>query len=112
MNLVDPPTKLLNRKLVEKTSRGMGFLPITKVKGDGNPTYYNGDPMKWVHMGNNKSFFYCELLYHLYLLRVHPYGVYKAYSALIKVECKLLMNTIFLMDGVFKCRTHLMGSPL
>ena len=63
--------------------------------------------MKWVHMGNNKSFVDCELLYHLYLLSIHPYGVDKAYYALAEVECKLLMNIIFLMDGVFRCRTHL-----
>ena len=68
--------------------------------------------MKWVHMGNNKSFVYYELFYHLYLLRIHPYGVDRAYLALIEVECKLLMNTIFLMDGVFRCRTHLMGSSI
>ena len=29
------------------------------------------------------------------------YGVYRANSALIEVEYQLLMNTIFLMDGVF-----------
>ena len=68
--------------------------------------------MKWVHMGNNKSYVDFELLYHLYLLRVHPYGVDRAYSTLIEVECKLLMNTIFLMDGVFRYRTHLMGLPI
>ena len=58
--------------------------------------------MKWIHIGNNKSSAYYELLYHLYLLRVHPYGVIRAYSALIEVEYQLLMNTIFLMDGGFK----------
>ena len=42
--------------------------------------------MKWVHMGN-KSFVDYELLYHLYLLSVHPYGVDGAYSALVEVEC-------------------------
>ncbi|KAL6323772.1 hypothetical protein AAG906_002240 [Vitis piasezkii] len=31
-------------------------------------------------------------------MRVHPYGVDKVYSALTKVECLLLMNTIFLLD--------------
>ena len=66
--------------------------------------------MKWVHMGNNKSFVDCESLYHFYLLRVHPYGVDRAYSPLIEVEYQLLMNTIFLTDRVFICRTHLMGS--
>ena len=63
-------------------------------------------------MGNNKSLVDCELRYHLYLLRVHLYGVDRAYSALIEVEYQLLMNTIFLMDGVFIYRTHLMGSPI
>ena len=66
--------------------------------------------MKCVHIGNNKSSLDCELLYHLYLLRVHPYGVDKTYSTLIEVEYQLIMNTIFLMDGVFRCKTHLMGS--
>ena len=66
--------------------------------------------MKWVHMGNNKSSVDYELLYHLYLLRVHLHGVDRAYSALIEVEYQLLMNTIFLMDGVFRCRTHIMDS--
>ena len=68
--------------------------------------------MKWIHMGNNKSSVDCELLYHLYLLKDHPYGVDRAYFALIEVECKLLMNNILLMDGVFRCRTHLMDSPI
>ena len=68
--------------------------------------------MKWVHMGNNKSPVDYELLYHLYLLRVHPYGVDRAYFALVEVEYQLLMNNIFLMDYVFKCKTHLMGSSI
>ena len=58
--------------------------------------------MKRVHMGNNKSSVDYELLYHLYLLRVHPFGVDRAYSALNEVECKILLNTIFLMDYVFR----------
>ena len=68
--------------------------------------------MKWVHMGNNKSYVDCELLYHLYLLSFHPYGVDEAYFALVEVECKLLMNIIFLKDCVFICKTHLMGSSI
>ena len=56
--------------------------------------------MKWVHMGNIKSSIDCELLYHLYLLRVHPYGVNRTYSTLVEVEYQLLKNTILLMDGV------------
>ena len=39
LNLVDPLTKPLNKKLVEETSNGMGLMPITKVKSGGNPTY-------------------------------------------------------------------------
>ena len=39
LNFVYPLTKPLNRKLVEQTSRGIGLLDITEVKGDGNPTY-------------------------------------------------------------------------
>ncbi|RVW74179.1 Retrovirus-related Pol polyprotein from transposon TNT 1-94 [Vitis vinifera] len=58
LNLVDPLTKPLNKKLVEETSRGDGLMPITEVK--------SGD---------------------------------RVYSTLTKVECLLLMNTIFLMDG-------------
>ena len=42
--------------------------------------------MTWVHMGNNKSSIDYELFDHLYLSRVHPYGVDRAYSALIEVE--------------------------
>ena len=38
LNLTDPLTKPLNRKLMEQTSRGVRLLPITEVKGDGNPT--------------------------------------------------------------------------
>ena len=45
-------------------------------------------------------------------MSVHPYGVDRAYSTLIKVECLLLMNIIFLMDGMFKCKTNLMDSPI
>ena len=66
--------------------------------------------MKWVHMGNNKSSIDYELLYHLYLLSIHPYGVDGAYSILVEVEYKLLMNSI--LDGVFRCITHLMGLPI
>ena len=39
LNLTDPLTKSLNKKLVEETSRGMRLMPITEVKSDGNPTY-------------------------------------------------------------------------
>ena len=63
-------------------------------------------------MGNDKLSVDCQLFYHLYLLRVHPYSVDRVYSALIEIAYQLFMNTIFLMDGVFRCRTHLMGSPI
>ena len=39
LNLADPLTKPLNRKLVEQTSRVMRLLLIIEVKGDDNPTY-------------------------------------------------------------------------
>ena len=58
-------------------------------------------------MGNKKS-----LGDNSNCMRVHPYSVNRAYYALTKVECLLLMNTIFLMDGMFKCRTNLMDSPI
>ena len=38
LNLVDPLTKPLNRKLMEETLRGIELMPITKVKSDGYPT--------------------------------------------------------------------------
>ena len=38
LNLADPLTKILNRKLVKQTSKGMRLLLITKVKGDGSLT--------------------------------------------------------------------------
>ena len=63
-------------------------------------------------MGNNKSLvdLRCFIIYNC--MRVHPYGVDRAYSTLTKVECLLLMNIIFLMDGMFKCITYLMDSPI
>ena len=63
-------------------------------------------------MGNNKSLVDLMCSINSNCMRVHPYGVDKAYYALTKVECSLLMNTIFLMDGLFKCRTYLMDSPI
>ena len=39
LNLADPLTKPLNKKLLEETSRGMRLMPITEVKSGGNPTY-------------------------------------------------------------------------
>ena len=39
LNLVDPLTKPLNKKLVEETLRRVGLMPITKVKSGGNTTY-------------------------------------------------------------------------
>ena len=47
-------------------------------------------------MGSNKSFINYELLYHLYLLRVHPYGVDRVYSVLIEESHKeTLVHRIF-----------------
>ena len=39
LNLANPLTKPLNKKLVEETSRRIGLMPITEVKSGGNPTY-------------------------------------------------------------------------
>ena len=63
-------------------------------------------------MGNNKSLVYLMCSINSNCMRVHPYGVDRTYSALTKVKCLLLMNTIFLMDGMFKSRTYLMDSPI
>ena len=52
-------------------------------------------------MGNNKSLVDLRCSINSNCMRVYPYGVDKAYSALIKVECLLLMNIIFLMDDMF-----------
>ena len=74
---------------------------ITEVKSGGNLTYQNGNSMKQVHMGNNKLFVDLRCSINSNYMRVHPYGVDRTYSASTKVECLLLMNTIFLMDGMF-----------
>ena len=87
-------------------------MPITKVKSDGNLTYQNGNSMKQVHMGNNKSLVDLRCSINFNCMRVYPYGVDKAYSALTKVECLHLMNTIFLMNGMFKCKIYLMDSTI
>ena len=63
-------------------------------------------------MGNNKSLVDLRCFINSNCMRVHPYGVNRAYTALIKVEYLLLMNTIFLMGGMFKCKTYLMDSPI
>ena len=63
-------------------------------------------------MSNNKSFVDLRCSINFNCMEVCPYGVDRAYSALTKVECLLLMNTIFLMDGMFKCKTYLMDSPI
>ena len=52
-------------------------------------------------MGNNKSLVDLKCSMNSNYMTVHPYGVDKVYSALTKVECLLLMNTIFLMDDMF-----------
>ena len=76
-------------------------MPITEVKSGGNPTYQNGNSMKQIHMGNNKSLVDLRCSINSNYMRVYPYSVDRVYSALIKVKCLLLMNTIFLMDGMF-----------
>ena len=63
-------------------------------------------------MGNNKSLVDLRCSINSNCMIVHPYGVDRMYSTLIKVECLLLINTIFLMDGMFKCKTYLMDSPI
>ena len=52
-------------------------------------------------MGNNKSLVDLRCSIDFNCMRVYPYDVGRAYSALTKVECLLLMNIIFLMDGMF-----------
>ena len=63
-------------------------------------------------MGNNKSLVDLRCSISSNCMRVYPYSVDRSYFALIKVEWLLLMNTIFLMDGMFKCRTYLIDSPI
>ena len=63
-------------------------------------------------MDNNKSLVVLRRSINSNCMRVYPYGIDRVYSTLIKVECLLLMNTIFLMDGMFKYRTYLMDSPI
>ncbi|XP_071912215.1 uncharacterized protein [Coffea arabica] len=45
LNLADPLTKPVGRKLILQTTREMGLRP-TVVNKDGNPTYVIGNPMK------------------------------------------------------------------
>ena len=47
-------------------------------------------------MGNNKSLVDLRGSINSNCMRVDPYGVDRAYSALTKVECLLLINTIFM----------------
>ena len=46
LNISDPFTKLLGRKLVENTSRGMRLMFIQRVKNDSNLTYVIDELMK------------------------------------------------------------------
>ena len=39
LNLSNPLTKPINKKLMEETSREIRLMPITEVKSGGNPTY-------------------------------------------------------------------------
>ena len=55
-------------------------------------------------MGNNKSLVDLRCSINYTYMRVYSYGVDKVYSTLIKVECLLLMNTIFLMGGMFSAK--------
>ena len=52
-------------------------------------------------MGNNISLVDLRCSINFNCMRVYPYDVDRACSALTKVESLLLMNTIFLMDGMF-----------
>ena len=52
-------------------------------------------------MANNKSLVDLRGSINFNCMRVYAYGVDRAYSTLTKVECLLLMKTIFLMDGMF-----------
>ena len=54
-DLAYPLTKPLNRSLVVNTSKRMRLLSRIEGKSDGHPTYVIGDPIKYVHKGNNKS---------------------------------------------------------
>ena len=63
-------------------------------------------------MDNNKSLVDLRCSIDSNCMRFYPYGVDRAYFAVIKVKCLLLMNIIFLMDDMFKCRTYLMDSPI
>ena len=67
LNLANPLTKPLNKKLVEETSRGMRLMSNIEVNSDGNPTYQNGGLMKQDHIGNNKSLVDCEMFYQFYV---------------------------------------------
>lgn len=44
--LAHPLTKSLNKKLVEKTFKGMKLMSNIQFKSDDNPTYKNGDLAK------------------------------------------------------------------
>ena len=55
-------------------------------------------------MGNNKSLVDLRYSIDFNYMRIYPYSVNRVYFALTKVECLLLMNTIFLMDGMFNAK--------
>ena len=63
-------------------------------------------------MGNNKSLVDLKCFIKFICMRVYPYGVDRVYSELTKVECLLLMNATFLMNGMFKCIIYLMDSTI
>ena len=52
-------------------------------------------------MDNNKSLVDLRCSINFNCMRVNPYGVDKVSFASTKVECLLLMNNIFFVDGIF-----------
>ena len=68
LNIIDPFIKPLGRKLEENTSRGIGLMSITKSQNDNNPTYMIDELMKYVRMGNNKSFVDLVMHFHYFII--------------------------------------------
>ena len=54
VNLANFLNKPSERKLILETSNEMDLSQL-EISSDGNPTFVIEDPMKKVHMGNNKS---------------------------------------------------------
>ena len=79
-----------------------------EIISDGNPTFMIEDPMKKVHMGNNKSF-------------ANPPSTKKMFLPMVWLWCwnvefermsNTLNNFISLMGNTYKCSMHLMKSPI